>query len=132
MNFKKILPFVVDLLKGKAMNIPSHWKHLTSMEDLKESLQLSHEQPVLIFKHSTSCGISASAKYELVEGLSDFKEATVYYLDLLAYRNVSNAIADQLGVTHQSPQVILVKNGEAQYSSSHMAIQSKLIKEAIA
>lgn len=105
------------------------WKPLRSEADLQALVERSKEVPCVIFKHSTRCGISASAK-EKIESDWDFKEEEVeiYYLDLLAFRPVSNKVAEQFGVWHQSPQVILIKNGKALYSTSHSAISVASIR----
>lgn len=127
MKIQKIAAYLVDLLKGKNMEHPKNWRELQSIEDLERCIEVSFSQPIIIFKHSTTCGISASAKYELITGKDNLGTTPFYYLDLLRYRNVSNAIAEQLTITHQSPQIIVVNKGEATYNSSHMAIQTKAI-----
>ena len=101
-----------------------HWKTLTAGEQLQAIIEDSYQRPQLIFKDSTTCGISAHAKEQLAEGTGRLLEqATCYYLDLLQYRSISNQVAKLLGVTHQSPQVIVVKDGKAVYHVSHHAIQ---------
>lgn len=104
-------------------SLPENWINLTSYDDLKEALRRSKETPVAIFKHSTRCGIS----HEIMSGLSDQTQNSelnipFYYLDLIAHRALSQAIADQLDVPHQSPQLILVHNGKAISQASHHAI----------
>lgn len=99
------------------------WIISKSEEDFYTLLENSVKRPQIIFKDSTTCGISAHAKerlrsgYHLIEGKADF-----HYLDLLALRPVSNLIARELGVTHQSPQIIVVKDKKPVYTSSHHAI----------
>jgi bacillithiol system protein YtxJ len=101
-----------------------HWKMLTAEEQLNAIIEDSYQRPQLIFKDSTSCGISAHAKEKLAEGTDRLIElATCYYLDLLQYRSISNRVAQLLEVTHQSPQVIVLKDGRAVYHVSHHAIQ---------
>jgi bacillithiol system protein YtxJ len=81
-----------------------NWKNLESVEQLEAIIQASYQKPIAIFKHSTRCSISSMAmsrverNWELLP--SDFD---LYYLDLLTYRPVSNAIEAQLGIEHQSP-----------------------------
>lgn len=97
---------------------------LTAEEQLNAIIEDSYQRPQLIFKDSTSCGISAHAKEKLAEGTDRLIElATCYYLDLLQYRSISNRVAQLLEVTHQSPQVIVLKDGRAVYHVSHHAIQ---------
>ncbi|WP_299010189.1 bacillithiol system redox-active protein YtxJ [uncultured Tenacibaculum sp.] len=100
-----------------------NWIPLTSVEQIKEIKELSNKQPVAIFKHSTRCGISSMVIKRFVnsfdEELKDFK---VYYLDLLSYRDVSNEIGYTFQVLHQSPQLLVVKNGEVISHASHYDI----------
>ncbi|CAM1365962.1 Cytosolic protein [Tenacibaculum litoreum] len=100
-----------------------NWTPLTSIEQIKEIKELSNKQPVAIFKHSTRCGISSMVIKRFVnsfdEELKDFK---VYYLDLLSYRDVSNEIGYTFQVLHQSPQLLVVKNGEVISHASHYDI----------
>ena len=113
---------------GGGESMPSDWHELTELGQLETIKAESNEKPVVIFKHSVTCGISAGAKYQLESDWdfnpTDFK---FYYLDLLAHRPVSNKIAEEFGVVHQSPQVIVIKNGQAVADTSHHAIRkSKL------
>ncbi|HLU90286.1 MAG TPA: bacillithiol system redox-active protein YtxJ [Cyclobacteriaceae bacterium] len=95
--------------------------HVSQLETIKEE---SIEKPVLIFKHSTRCSISAMAWNRLTRNWKeeDNEKIKPYYLDLITYREISNAVEEQFGVRHQSPQVIIVKGGHATYNSSHMGI----------
>ncbi|RTQ45821.1 bacillithiol system redox-active protein YtxJ [Hymenobacter gummosus] len=110
------------------------WTPLTQLEQLTDIVRESAEHPVVIFKHSTSCSISAMAKTRLERqwadaGLTDVK---AYYLDLLRYRPISNQIAEQFGVRHQSPQLLLIQDGECSYDASHMSIQLGDVKKKVA
>jgi bacillithiol system protein YtxJ len=104
------------------------WKSVTEKEHFYTLLENSEEKPQIIFKDSYTCGISAHAKhrlqlgFELIEGKADF-----HYLDLLTFRPISNLVAQELKVTHQSPQVILLKNKQVVYTSSHHAIDPAVI-----
>jgi bacillithiol system protein YtxJ len=106
-----------------------NWNQLTSINQLSEIKAESTEQPVLIFKHSTRCSISAAALSRLERNWSADKPIKVYYLDLIAHRDISNAIAEQFGVEHQSPQVLLVKSGKVVYTESHMGISAGEVLE---
>ncbi len=99
------------------------WKVLHDEAQLDEILVTSKDKPVVIFKHSTTCGISEGAKYTLMENW-DFEghELDFYYLDLLKHRPISNRIAQDFQITHQSPQVLLVKDGEVTFHTSHHRI----------
>lgn len=102
------------------INNSMKWKNLNSINDLESALEASHNQPVALFKHSTRCSVSLMAK-KTVERFWDL-DIDAYYLDLIAHREVSNTIADQLSIQHQSPQMILVKDGKAIYNASHGSI----------
>lgn len=105
--------------------VTSHvnWIPLTSLEQLETIKEASNSEAIFIFKHSTRCGIS-SMVIKRFEKL--FDESTqgikVYYLDLLSYRNISDEIGYTFQVMHQSPQLLVVKNGVAVESASHYDI----------
>jgi bacillithiol system protein YtxJ len=108
------------------------WNPLTSPEQLNSIIEESHTGPVLIFKHSTTCSISA-ASLDRIERKWNNDEMTgwkPYYLDLLAYRPASQAVASELGVEHQSPQAIVLFQGEPVYDASHFNISYEGIKAA--
>ena len=106
------------------------WINVSKKEDFFTLLEDSTEKPQIIFKDSITCGISAHAKhrlqsgYSLLEGKADF-----HYLDLLTYRPVSNLIAQELNITHQSPQIIVLKDKKVVYTTSHHAINPVVIAQ---
>ena len=104
------------------------WQQLNSIKDLDAAVKLSFEKPVMLFKHSTRCSISSMA-LNRVEANWDYTEEQVipFYLDLLSHRDVSNTIAEKLNVFHQSPQLILIRNGEVAIDASHNEIRADLI-----
>jgi len=108
------------------------WKQLTSLDQLRTIAEDSKSKPVAIFKHSTTCGISRmvlrglEADYDI-----DANELDFYYLDLKAYREISNEIAARFQVWHESPQMILIKNGTAVYNASHSAVNTHGLKERL-
>ena len=104
------------------------WKSIKSEEDLQSAIAESTEKKVVIFKHSTSCFISKTVlkNFEKEVANSD-KDVSYYFLDLLANRSISNKIADDLGVTHQSPQLIVLENGKAVANASHQSISVDII-----
>jgi len=113
-------------------SLPEHWKTLNSTDELADAIALSEHQTVVLFKHSTRCPVSSMAKRELEGNFTLPKEkATFYYLDLIAHRDVSNAIAEKVGVHHESPQIIVLENGVATYSATHSGIQGKALEDAI-
>lgn len=105
-----------------------NWEQLTDLQQLEQLKEASFQAPVLFFKHSTRCSISVMA-------LSRFERAwgnelvNPYFLDLLNYREVSNEIAKMFEVEHQSPQVLLIKDGVCIHTASHNAIDAKAINE---
>ena len=109
-----------------------NWKELFTEQDVDELITKSNERPQLIFKHSVTCGISAHARFKLEEGIEAlFEKADANYLNLLRHRNVSNYIARIFSVTHQSPQILLLKNGQSVFNTSHHAINIKSILEKL-
>lgn len=111
------------------------WLPLTQPEQLHAIVQESHEHPVLIFKHSTSCSISAAAKAKIERQWPDATlpaDTPIYYLDLLRYRPISAQIAQELHVQHESPQLLLIQEGEVRYHASHMGIRLSAAGAALA
>ncbi|MCD9576384.1 bacillithiol system redox-active protein YtxJ [Flavobacterium soyae] len=108
-----------------------NWTELTDIHQLMEIEAVSNEKPVVIFKHSTRCSISRMALKQF-EREFDLEEAVdAYFLDLITYRDISNEIADRFDVYHESPQLILVKNGKAVYNVSHSDIDAEALKSKV-
>lgn len=103
------------------------WIELTNSAQLAELIEQSHQKPLVIFKHSTRCSISSMALSRF-ENQMNPEEASCVYLDLLAFRPLSDEIAMRSGVAHQSPQVLVWKKGEVVYTASHSAIDVTEIK----
>ena len=101
-----------------------NWRELTSLDQLDEIGERSKPQPVLIFKHSTRCSISAASLNRLERKWDGDKAQNLeaYFLDLIAYRDISNETSAKFGIAHQSPQVLLIQNGECVYDNSHFGI----------
>ncbi|MGO4822154.1 MULTISPECIES: bacillithiol system redox-active protein YtxJ [unclassified Flavobacterium] len=109
-------------------NSKMEWEPLNDIAQLDEIVALSKEKPVAIFKHSTRCSISRMALKQF-ENEFDFSEkVTPYFLDLIAFREISNDIASRFSVQHQSPQLILIKDGKAVYNASHSDIDAAALK----
>jgi len=106
------------------------WIPLTDEAQLSELISKSHARPQVIFKHSTRCSISAVAMQRLKRG-SLPEDLDFYYLDLITYRKLSNQVADQFDVTHESPQILVIRNGECVYDESHMSITVDDIIESV-
>ena len=107
-----------------------NWIPLKSEDELFEIIEKSRSKPQIIFKHSTRCSISSMAKSRLersrVPENTDF-----YFLDLIAHRNISNKVAGEFNVFHESPQILLIKNGECVYDESHAAIRMDELEEQL-
>jgi bacillithiol system protein YtxJ len=99
-----------------------NWLPLESRDQLDEILLKSKENTQLIFKHSTRCSISLMVKDRLDRSVLP-ENITCYYLDLLAHRELSNLIADTFSIQHESPQILLIKNGMCTYHESHGGIR---------
>ncbi|MEM1357867.1 MAG: bacillithiol system redox-active protein YtxJ [Bacteroidota bacterium] len=110
-----------------------NWHHITSLDDVETIIDNSRVTPCLILKHSTRCPISTMAMRRL-EMNWDFDEGALetYYLDLIRYREISNHIAATFGVEHESPQVILIKDGKSIYDASHLDIRVEELRPATA
>jgi len=98
-----------------------HWIHLTDDEQLRQIITKSQSKPQVIFKHSTRCSISAVALQRL-QKVAQPADIDFYFLDLLSYRGLSNRIAETFKVRHESPQVLLIRDGDCVYEESHMGI----------
>lgn len=105
-----------------------NWNPITTEQDVQNIIENSNDKTQIIFKDSITCGISAYAKKRLMSGSDELTtKADFNYLDLLSYRGISNFISSELGVIHQSPQIIVLKDGEVVYRASHHSIQTDAI-----
>jgi bacillithiol system protein YtxJ len=104
------------------------WIDLIDYSQIQEALIKS--EPFLVFKHSTRCSISTMAKTRLERQLS-IEDITIYYLDILNYRSISDTISDEFLVVHQSPQLLFIQDGKCIYHGSHNAIDPVSIKELL-
>jgi len=105
------------------------WNILNSTSSLDEIDQKSFDKPVLIFKHSTRCSISSMVLNKFENTYQDNANFEVYYLDLIAHREVSNEIANRYGIIHQSPQAILISKGKPILDESHTGIRYEEIDQ---
>ncbi|MGB3142662.1 MAG: bacillithiol system redox-active protein YtxJ [Maribacter sp.] len=116
--------------KREASGVP--WKPLEGVGQLDDIVNQSKGRPQIIFKHSTTCGISRmvlnmfNSGFALEEGQMDF-----YFLDLQAYRDVSNEVAKKFSVQHQSPQLLIIKNGVVVHHDSHGAISDVQLEKYV-
>jgi bacillithiol system protein YtxJ len=108
-----------------------NWLSLESIEQIDTIINKSFEQPQIIFKHSTRCSISSVVKNRLDKNQNPDK-TDFYYLDLISHRNISNQIAETFNVPHESPQILLIKNGECIFDESHSSIYMEEITDQLA
>lgn len=111
-----------------------NWIPLTDSSQLTE-INLRSDSPsvraVLVFKHSTRCSISSMALSRLESRWIDDAGIPAYFLDLLSFRPLSNEIASMYAIEHQSPQVLLIRNGRCIYTASHSDIRAQDILNAL-
>jgi bacillithiol system protein YtxJ len=109
-----------------------NWIPLTSESQLETIREQSKIKPVMVFKHSTRCSVSAAVLDRLNRTKNDGSaESLNYFLDLIAHRDISNAIAAQFNVEHESPQMIIIRNGIPSYVASHFEISFTDYRQAM-
>lgn len=103
--------------------------------ELDELLRGSRERDLWLFKHSTRCGASAYALLELEKFLrehGDALDATVRLLEVPRQRELSDAVAERTGVRHQSPQLLVLRDGKVIWQASHWGIERPRLERALA
>jgi bacillithiol system protein YtxJ len=112
----------------------SDLKALRQMSDLDRLLDESAHRPVLLFKHSYSCGTSAEALDQLIEHLDEARRPDADYavVTVQTHRDVSNAVSARLGVRHETPQALLIRDGRVVWSASHFRVTADAVSKAIA
>ncbi|KQX15447.1 bacillithiol system redox-active protein YtxJ [Flavobacterium sp. Root420] len=108
-----------------------NWIPLTNLAQLNDIENISNVKPIVIFKHSTRCSISRFALKQFEREYDLEETVDAFFLDLIEHRDVSNEIASKFGVYHESPQLILIKNGKAVYDVSHSDINADALKSKI-
>lgn len=104
----------------------NHFKRLTRAHEFTTLLERSREQPVVIFKHSTTCPISAAAYYEM-EGF----EGEVVLVEVQRAPELSREIEKLTGIRHESPQVLILEKGQVVWNASHRRVKALAVVEAI-
>jgi bacillithiol system protein YtxJ len=106
---------------------------LDGLEELDRLLVASENRPLLLFKHSYTCGVSAEALDELVSHLNDGPSEALYAMvTVQTHRDVSNAVARKLGVRHETPQALLIRDGRVVWSASHFRVTARAVETALA
>jgi bacillithiol system protein YtxJ len=111
-----------DSKKKEEKQLP--WIGLNSIDQLNDIEAKSKTKTQVVFKHSTRCGISRMVMNQFVESFDVEAKLDLYYLDLLSYREVSNAVVNKFQVLHESPQLLVIKNGVVVAHASHGAINA--------
>jgi bacillithiol system protein YtxJ len=107
-------------------------KSLSDLEELEQALAASDERPLVLFKHSFTCGVSAEALDELVEYLNHRSgDADYAIVTVQMHREISDAVARKLGVRHETPQALIIKEGRAVWSASHFRVTADAVEEAL-
>ena len=105
---------------------------LTDLTALEAALDQSHGQPILIFKHSATCGISAQAHHELAQWHSrQGQPIQAFLIHVRRHRDVSDAVTDRFRIRHESPQVLLVESGAVQWHGSHWHVNGREVQQAL-
>lgn len=108
------------------------WKALEREEQVDEIAARSFHKPCLIFKHSIRCNVSYIAQNRLEQKWNFAPdEVEPYFLDLLQFRDVSRYVADRFSVHHESPQLLLIRNGECSCEASHLEISVNELRECL-
>jgi bacillithiol system protein YtxJ len=110
---------------------PDAFRPLEDRSDWQAVLDQSDEGPVVVFKHSSICPTSARAQDEM-KALSDAGDLPVYRLVVQESREISDAIAEEFGIQHESPQVIVVKEGAPVFDASHRRVKADVVRDAVA
>jgi bacillithiol system protein YtxJ len=103
------------------------------IDELEQLLRESEARPLLLFKHSYTCGISAEALDELLVHLDRQQPAAARYalVTVQTHREVSNAVSRKLGVRHETPQALVIRDGQVVWSASHFRVTAGAMREAI-
>ena len=104
----------------------NHFKRITNKEALDELLLRSNTEPVAVFKHSTTCHVSSNAYRELEDYPGE-----VSLIEVQRARDLSSAIGERTGIPHESPQVIVLRNGRAVWHASHWNVTSAAVEQAM-
>ena len=102
------------------------------IEDLDRLLAQTSDRPLLLFKHSLTCGTSAEALDELLDHIDgDGLDARYAILTVQSQRELSNAVSARLGVRHETPQALLIRHGRVIWSASHFRVTAAAVQSAI-
>lgn len=112
--------------------ISTSWIALNEASQLEELFELSRETDVVLFKHSTRCSVSSMALRRLeTSPVLQKSDVAFYFLDLIAHREISNRVSDLTRIRHESPQLIVIRNGQVIYHTSHGGIRAEELETVI-
>lgn len=106
---------------------------LQDIESLDEAIAESQDRPVLLFKHSRYCGVSCEALDELHSHIESRAAGAVAYkmITVQTHRPLSDAVAQRLGIRHETPQAILLRDGKAVWNASHFRITASQLDQLL-
>jgi bacillithiol system protein YtxJ len=108
------------------------FRQLSTLDDLDHAIAASHAEPIVLFKHSSTCGTSAMAREEMAELVADTQSTTpVYLLHIQSARAVSNAVAERFHLRHESPQVLIISRGDVIWHRSHFHVTATAVQSAL-
>ena len=116
--------------EDRESSLKTDFQHLENEQQLEALLEASHARPQFGFKHSSRCSISSMAVSRCEKGPASDSLPTAWYLDLIRYRHLSDALSQVSGIQHESPQVLLFHQGQCVYHASHLAIRPEELAAA--
>jgi bacillithiol system protein YtxJ len=125
---------LIKSLRGLMNNQPegeTYWRIPENKNDV-DSILNNDDKPQIIFKHSSRCGTSILSKSSLDSGMESISQkADVFMIDVVAMREISNYVAEVTGVKHESPQLLLIKNGEVFWHASHGEVRIDKLSDVL-
>ena len=131
--WKKVSQFLIGwgyLIMPETSEQAAKFAPVTEAGELDDLLARSHDAPVVLFKHSTTCPISARAHHQM-EKLPTGMAGQVSLVVVQRARELSRRVAEQTGIRHESPQAIILRNGQAVWSASHFEITAEAVEQAV-
>lgn len=117
-----------SFMTGSSSDLGREWNTFSEADELQKMLKKSNRRPQIIYKHSYRCGVCVTAKKQIENSIEEIdKQADLYFVDVISQREISNYIASQLNVRHESPQLIIVSNEKVLWDGSHWAINGENI-----
>jgi len=116
------------IFTSESSDVSEAWNTFSEVEEIETILDKSNECPQIIYKHSHRCGVCATAKKQIEDSIEEINElADLNFVDVVSQREISNHIASQLNIRHESPQVIIINNENVLWEGSHWEINGENI-----